>query len=456
MNNFLKTEKIYSILELNTAIRTLIKKEFPEYIWVCGEIQDLRISKDKRHIYFNLVQKHPEADEIISKVNAAIFENYRSDIFNRLKEIGASFELKDDIEVKLLCALDLYPKTGNFSLIVIDIDPIYTLGKVAQSRQRIIGDLKKEGLLDKNKLTVIPAVPLKIGLITAAGSAAYHDFTNELIMSGYGFIISVFNCHMQGKFAEKDLSQALDFFNNFPDSTLDVIVITRGGGSTADLSYFDNKRIALAIALSKFPVISAIGHQINITISDMVAHTFYKTPTKAAQTLVERVKLFLEKLEELGGRIREASIEFISEEKRKLVDITVKMGMVSSEYFRFHRDSLLERKYRIFNILDVFLAQEKEISKGNSAKLKNASCRIFKQQLERIKHFEGKVDILNPDNILKRGYSITLKDLKALKSADNLDEGDAIETILYNGKLLSQVTGKEMRSSAKKEKTGGL
>jgi exodeoxyribonuclease VII large subunit len=172
----LKTERVYSILELNTTVRELIRIEFPDYIWVCGEIQDLR---QREHINFNLVQKHSHADEIIAQVSAVIFANITSHIFEKIKESGALFTLKDDIEVKLLCKVDLYAKAGKFSLTVIDIDPVYTLGKVAQAREKIIEDLRQRGLLEKNKLLSFPELPLKIGLITSSDSAAYHDFINE-------------------------------------------------------------------------------------------------------------------------------------------------------------------------------------------------------------------------------------------------------------------------------------
>ncbi|UCG35259.1 MAG: exodeoxyribonuclease VII large subunit, partial [Candidatus Omnitrophota bacterium] len=235
LNNLSKTEKVYSVLELNTVVRDLIRAEFPDYIWVCGEIQGLRPERDKKHTYFELVQKHSEADEIIAKVRIALFSNRKPVIFERIQKTEMPFELKNDIEVKLLCEVSLHPPTGQYSLIAIDIDPIYTLGKVAQNRQRIIEELKKRGLLEKNKLCSIPTLPLKVGLITAFDSAAYHDFVNELSSSGYGFKVRAFNCHMQGKNVEKDVLRALGYFNSLSLDKLDVIVITRGGGSTADL-----------------------------------------------------------------------------------------------------------------------------------------------------------------------------------------------------------------------------
>jgi exodeoxyribonuclease VII large subunit len=193
MYNLPKTENTYTILELNTAVRELIRREFSDRIWVCGEIKDLRSSRDKKHIYFELVQKHPEAHEVIARVSAAIFAGRKPLIFNRINETKGAFELKNDIEVKFLCEVDLYPKSGQYNLIIVDIDPVYTLGKVAENRQKIIDALRREGIFEKNKQRTLPSVPLRVGLITSYASAAYHDFTNELKMCGYGFTIRIYD-----------------------------------------------------------------------------------------------------------------------------------------------------------------------------------------------------------------------------------------------------------------------
>ena len=444
MDNLFRVEKIYTVLELNNAVRGIIKSEFSEYIWVCGEIQDFRASRDKRHIYFTFVQKHPKQDAIMAKVSAAIFESRKPRVFSRLKEAEEGFELKDDIEVKFLCEVDLYPKTGNFSLIIVDVDPMYTLGKIAQSRQKIIEDLRKKGLLDKNKSCFIPSVPLKIGLITSQDSAAYHDFTNEIEMSGYGFEILLCNCHMQGNLVEEDVIWALNFLNNLSPEELDVIIITRGGGSTADLSYFDNKKIAERVALSRFPVISAIGHQINTTIADVVAHTFCKTPTKSAQLLIERVKVFVDNLDSLQERISERAEEFMGNKRKDLRDLTLKIELTASRYFRFHSEDILNKTHNILSVLKISLAEDKESLKRYFEGIRSALNKVFKHSRDNLNYVEDKIKILDPKNTLKRGYSITFKGRRAVKSVDDVSENDILRTILYKGSIFSKVKKKEI------------
>ena len=443
MNNFLGTDKVYTVLELNTTVRELIQEAFPQTIWVCGEIQGLRPDRNKRHTYFELVQKQAKGDGIVAKVKVALFAGRKPFVQKRIEETKGGFELKNDIEVKFLCEVSLHPPTGQYSLIVVDIDTVYTLGKVAQNRLKIIEDLKTRGLLEKNKLQPLPILPLRVGLITAYDSAAYHDFVNELKNSKYSFKILVQNCHMQGKSVEGDVVRALRFFNNLPSKKLDVIVITRGGGSTADLAYFDNKRIAESIADSSFPIIAAIGHQINTTITDMVSHTFCITPTKAAGVLVERIREVAENLDYLEEEIIRRSENFVSDQKTKLQSLAAKTESLSSRYFRVHQEELSGKRHNILSALKVALTQSKEsLSRGSDA-LSSSLRTIFKNSRDHLKYLDGKVRILDPQNTLRRGYSITLKGERAVKSINDLKERDLIKTILYQGSVISEVKKKE-------------
>lgn len=438
MEEFLKTERVFTILELNQIVRNLIRTEFPESLWVCGEIQDFRASRDKRHIYFNLVQKHPEADEIVAKVNVVIFENKKQEIFDKLKELGSDFELRNDIEVKLKCELDFYPRAGSFSLIVIDLDPYYTLGKLAQGRKKIIEELRLRGLLEKNKLLKISSAPLRVGLITASDSAAYHDFIHELEISSFGFKVFLCNCYMQGQYVSEDVVGAINFFNK-AHLELDVMVLTRGGGSSADLSWFDSKAIAEAVSLSRIPVITALGHEINVTVADMVAHTSVKTPTKAAQFLVGMINEFVERLDYLKERILLKTKDYVDSAKHRLEAIAVKFESRLPGYFQTHKEELLKTQYTMCNAVEGFLGVQKQHLTRDFELLELYANKLFKNFKNEVQYIETQICLLDPRNVLKRGYSITLKDGKALKSSEFVNEKEVIKTILYKGNLLSEV-----------------
>lgn len=439
MGDFLKIEKVFTVLEINTIVKGLIREAFPETIWVCGEIQGLRPDRGKKHTYFELVQKAEAGDSIVAKVKVALFAGRKPLIEKRLKEAEKGFELKNDIEVKFLCEVSLHPPTGQYSLVVIDIDTVYTLGKVAQNRLKVIEDLKARGLLEKNKRQFFPLLPLRVGLVTAYDCAAYHDFINELKNSGYSFKVLVQNCHMQGKLVEKDVVKALHFFNNLSSKKLDVIVITRGGGSTADLAYFDNKKIAESIADSNLPIISAIGHQINTTITDMVAHTFCITPTKAAGVLIERIREGVDNLDYLEEEIIRRSKDFISDKKIQLQSLAAKTESLSSRYFRVHQEGLLDKKHNILSALKIVLTKKREFLKRSSNSLNSSLEKVFKNSRDWLRYLDGKIKILDPVNTLRRGYSITLKGEKAVKSISDVNEGDLIKTVLYQGSIVSEV-----------------
>jgi len=443
LNNIAKTEKVYSVLELNTVVRDIIKAEFPDHIWVCGEIQGLRPERDKKHTYFELVQKHPEADEIMAKVRIALFANRKPLILERIQKTELPFELKNDIEVKLLCEVSLHAPTGQYSLIAIDIDPVYTLGKVAQNRQRIIEELKKQGLLEKNKLCSISTLPLKVGLITALDSAAYHDFVNELSLSGYGFKVNAFNCHMQGKNVEKDVLRALKYFNSLSPDKLDVIVITRGGGSTADLSWFDNKKIAEKIALSRYPVITALGHQIDLNITDLVAHTSLKTPTKSAQFLTEKITQQAQELDSLESDIIQCAQLLLEDRKKELETVAVKLESFISRYFIDHRQNILTLGHQIKQVMaEEFQKDRLELNRKFEL-IKFNLAKFFEHSQDKLRYAQDKTVILDPRNVFKRGYSMVLKNGKAIKSIDEIDIHDKVKTVLYKGSFLSEVTRKE-------------
>ena len=435
----MEAERTYTVLELNTVVRDLIKGKFPEYIWVCGEIQGLRPDRDKKHMYFELVQKHSQVHEIIAKVRVALFAGRQEKIFQRIDQAQGAFQLKNDIEVRFLCEVSLHPPTGQYSLIIVDLDPVYTLGKIAQNRQKIIEDLKKKGLLEKNKQRELTALPLNIGLITAFDSAAYHDFINELTVSGYAFKVLAYNSYMQGKNVEKDVVRGLKYFNSLPPDKIDAVFITRGGGSKADLSWFDNKKIAQAVALSGFPVFTALGHHIDVSITDMVACQSFKTPTKGAQFLVDTVRAALDAIEELAQGIMEQATSLVDSENNSLRATALRIDSLVSRYFRDSREDLVEKRLLLVNSFKQLFKDENRRLSNSLTGLTDSANRVLQDSLSGITSIECKVRLLDPKLVLKRGYSIAFKGKKAVKSISQVEKGDKVKTVFFDGYFVSEV-----------------
>ncbi|MBI3602588.1 MAG: exodeoxyribonuclease VII large subunit [Candidatus Omnitrophica bacterium] len=410
------SDEFLTVSELNNFIRDVLNSGFPQALWVCGEIQGYERGRDKKHIFFELCEKDPDSHEIKARIGLVIFANRKALIEKILQKAENAFVLKDDIEVKFLCKVDFYPGHGQVRLMVEGIDPTYTLGKIAQDRQRLIALLKEKGILDKNKQLEMPRLPLSIGLITSYDSAAYHDFVDELKKSGYSFNVWVVNSIMQGKNAEASVSRAIQLLNQRGD--IDVIVITRGGGSIAELSCFDSRMIAEAIAASPQAVLSGIGHEINITVTDLTAHTFAKTPTAIARFLIGRVEKFLEYLKDHALTLQRSTDDLIQTQQRMIARVTETLKRLPLS----------------------FLKEAGKESAGREEDLKKIIHLRLQTSRTKIQTYQKLIDVADPKNTLKRGFSIT-RDLKGgvIKSITDVKKASSMKTQLADGTIISDI-----------------
>ena len=409
------SDEFLTVSELNHFIRDVLNSGFPKSLWICGEIQGYDRGKDKKHVFFELCEKDPATHDITARIGLVIFAQARPRIDAILKKAENAFELKDDIEVKFLCKVDFYPGHGQVRLIVEGIDPVHTLGKIAQDRQRLISLLKQKGILDKNKQLPLPEVILNIGLITSYDSAAYHDFISELKRSGYSFKVFMINSLMQGKNTENSVVKALKILSKLGE--VDVIVITRGGGSIAELSCFDSEKIAVEIAQSGIPVLSGIGHEINTTVTDLAAHTFAKTPTAIAKFLVERLKEVLEKIDERQNRIVEALGHMFKNRRTLLKNNAVLLQTQILGLIKNHHQ-------RLVSITD--------LKKIIHLHLQNSRTKISQ--------YQKLAQMADPENTLKRGFSITrTREGHLVRSVKDVKVIKGITTQLIDGIINSEV-----------------
>jgi exodeoxyribonuclease VII large subunit len=426
------------VSELNRLIQDVIHAGFPQPLWVCGEVQGYDRNRGKTHIFFELVEKAPDSDSIVAKIGLVLFGGRKPYIDDILQKSENAFSLKDDIEVKFACSIDFYPPHGAVRLVVESIDPTYTLGKLAQEKQRLVALLKARGTLDKNKQTELSVVPLRIGLITADDSAAYNDFVSELAGSGFGYRIYLRNALMQGRGAEKDICAAIGELGRLDG--LDAVVVTRGGGSIADLSCFDSRVIAEKISECPLPVLSGIGHEINVSVTDLAAHTFAKTPTAIARFLVNRVQVFLEALEEKRRRIIEGAREKIAGEKRRLKDDAVNLQNGTRAFVKDHHERLIRVRETVRQRPPVLLKGYRRALDHAQEVLRKASETCLAGHRGKVDHYQKLVDMVHPANTLKRGFSITrTKDGKVLKSVGAVSLKAELMTELADGVVTSVV-----------------
>lgn len=441
-------EKTYTISELNESIRYTLQARFSPYIWVQGELMGWDRGKHKQHIYFELCEKEEESDNILARISCVMFQESVLNIFEKLSLCENPFNLEDGLHIRFKCKVDFYPAWGKCQLIVIDIDPVWTLGKLFQTRQKLLDDLKKRGLLDKNKKIEIPDVPLKIGLITSYNSAAYNDFISSLEKSGYAWNVTLYNAVMQGKDTERTLCRGIDYFNEMDD--IDVLVIIRGGGAKTDLIWFDNKNIAEKIANSKYPVLTGIGHEIDLSVADMVAHSYFKTPTAVAEFLVSKVDDYIKDVHTLFEEIKEKTIEIILDEKDYLKITKQKFCDVSKYIFRdlYYEINTFINKLSPKKILKDIGLKKDEILKYVK-NLEEAINRYFKNNKKDIEILQERIKYVDPQNILKRGFSFIVNSKnKIIKSVDEVGVGEKVNINLSDGvlnsKILSKVKGEKL------------
>lgn len=405
-------EKTYTILELNTEIERVLEGSFTGLIWVRGEITGFDKQKNQKNIFFQLQEKNPNKDQIISKISATIFNSDIKKILQKFSQISNT-ELRDGLEIRALCRIDVYPPWGEYKMVIKDIDPEFTLGKLAQTRAMIIEDLKNKGLLDKNKQLILSLVPQFIGFITQKGREGYTDFLSKLKDSGLSFRVRFYNSSVQGEKVESEICEALDYFHQ--KKNVDVIVIVRGGGAKTDLSWFDNKKIAERIAHMPVPVVTGIGHRTDLTITDMVAFSSQQTPSIAATFLIDRVNEFIKNIDSLAVEINHNSEVFIKSEMQSLKEVKTQII----------RESLL------------FLEKNKEQLKENYNNLVLYCKELLRNTRETIKSYLSNIDFLDPINTVRRGFSISKINGKTIKSIKDARIDQNMITTVSDGEIKS-------------------
>jgi exodeoxyribonuclease VII large subunit len=430
--------EIFSVSRLNVFIRDVVASGFPSSLWVCGEIQNLDRYKSKAHLFFDLVEKDADSKEIKAKLGVTIWSGVRPKIEALLKKAENAFELKDGIEVKFSGKVDFYPPYGTLRFVIDNIDPVYTLGKIAQDRQRLIAELEAAGVLARNKARLLGDVPLSIGLISSYDSAAYNDFMHELGQSGFAFRVSFFNAVMQGKNCAPSVCEGLKVMEGLED--LDVVVITRGGGSIAELSAFDSRSIALAIAGSRYPVVTGIGHEINTSIADLAAHTFAKTPTAVAQFLALRVRSALERLDAACARLMSAGVQSVADNRSRLKDNALRFQEQTRRWLQSRKDHhvrLLEQLNKA--PLKACGEARRDIVADAQLLQRNISLRL-KAASSKTEALSQLIAMASPARILRRGFSVTrLASGKLVRARADAHHGDEIITELPDGTLTSTV-----------------
>ena len=405
-------EKHMTLFELNRLVRETIECELPHEYWVEAELSECRESRG--HCYMELIEKDEQTATPIAKARANCWAQ-KWVMIRPYFERATGQRLVAGMKVLLKVHPQFHEAYG-FSWIVTDIDPTYTLGDMARKRQEIVRQLKEEGVFDLQKELTLPLFCQHIAVISSETAAGYGDFCNQLADNPYGFQFQtqLFPAIMQGEGVEGSIINALE---RIYDQPFDCVVIIRGGGATSDMSGFDTLALAEHVANFPIPIITGIGHDRDESILDMVSHTRVKTPTAAAALLIDHLKEVLDTVDNAQNSITRLV-------QQKLSTLSAQLSSVS------------EAIPRLFSIVKT--RQEAKID-ALQQRLPMLIERRFLAENHRLQLMEEKLKALDPQLLLKRGYSITLHKGKAVKDASLLKEGDEIETVLEKGKLHSIV-----------------
>lgn len=420
----------YSVGELAEAINSAIRRRFTDGVWVRGEIQGW--SERGAHAYFRLVE---DTDEGKAAINIQFFANARM----RLRPMLSKHRLRlgDGLKVRIFGHLDYFAPSGQLGLKMSGLDPRFTLGEMALERDDVVRRLVANGLFDANRRTRLPAAPLRIGVVTSTASAAWGDFTHELDRSGLAFSLRVIDVRVQGELAVDMVSGALRTLSRHDD--LDVVVLIRGGGSKTDLATFDHESIATAIAHSPVPIFTGLGHEIDRSVADEVAHSSLKTPTACAAALVEHVYAFQALVEQAWSSVDRHATRALQHANTSLTTIAQGIRRATVSGVERSDDRLGHRRQRVGAAADRALerAQDRLLSAGSS--LARVPVRL-EPELRHIEAVAARVRLLDPVHTMARGWSITrAADGSIVRSADSLAAGATITTTFAKGSARSRV-----------------
>lgn len=434
-----------SLLELNQLLAEVIEVGMPREYWVEAEISELRVVRG--HCYIDLIEKSEGTNTPIARASAKCWQNTWSVISPYFEKVTGQ-RLCSGMNVLMLVSANFHPAYG-FSWIISDIDPTYTLGDMARKRQAIIDQLKREGVFDLQKGLSLPLFCQHIAVISSANAAGYGDFVDQLESNAHGFrfVTQLFPATMQGEGVEQSIIAALnniyETFLTSDETAPDCVVIIRGGGATSDLSGFDTLALAENVAQFPIPVITGIGHERDESILDMISHTRVKTPTAAAALLIDHLKRVWDYLQEAQGVLETNARQRMDLEQMRLQRAAQKIPPLFS-LFKERQERRIDSMMR-----DMIAAAQRSIS-DDMHKLETLES-VIKPMLElrvtgemhRLQMLGQRVSSLDPDLLLKRGYSITLHEGKIVRDASQLKHGDKIETRVEKGTIHSIVDCEE-------------
>lgn len=451
--------KHISLCRLHQLVKQHITEAFVQPQWIVAEISELNPNRSG-HCYLELIEKSEDNDQIVAKARATIW----AFTFKMLKpyfESSTGQTLTRGLKVMVRVTVEFHEVFG-MSLNITDIDPTYTLGDMARRRREIIQMLQDQGIAGMNKELVLNAVPQRIAIISSPSAAGYEDFVKQMRSHTpqYKTYLKLFPAVMQGNEAEQSIIAALDQIFEY-DDFFDAVAIIRGGGSTTDLICFDSYNLAANVAQFPLPVLTGIGHERDESVVDMVAHTRLKTPTAVAAFILSSIDNYHNYLMQLQEQTIAQATSFIDSHHHHLDTIPLILkSSIARNIFNHHnylssallrlkndtRASITRQKQAISKLSDRskyasmhYLSEKKQETRNLTERLITAQKQFFRNHKRKIELLEKTSVLLDPFEILKKGYTITSLNGDRITHRHQLSKGDTITTHFTDGTVKSIV-----------------
>ena len=454
----MQDKKVFTLLDVTQSIEKTLSKRYTSSFWVKAEMNKLNYYTHSGHCYPDLVEKRD--GKIIAQLRGVLWKNdylrTNTAFLKTLKE-----PLKDGIKILFLARISYTPLYG-LTLTISDIDPSYTLGDLEKEKQATIQKLIAEGIFERNHALAFPLLPQRIAIISVETSKGYADFLKIIESNPYNykFFLFLFPALLQGDKAAERISYQLQRIKKIKHH-FDVVAIIRGGGGDVGLSCYNNYELASEIANFPIPVITGIGHATNETVSEIVAHYNGITPSKLAQFLLQKFHDFATPLKEAERKLIDMTRLILREEKTNLYTNVKLFRSITENILNLNQNNIgniatslsQQSRFRFKSEKDVLDIKTVTIEKNSHSFLDYQKLSIFqfKEKLNLGSHYkirehklelhniEKNVENMDPRNVLKRGFSITLHNGKAVNELSHLKAGDLLQTLIFEGEISSTV-----------------
>lgn len=457
----------FSVAEFAGLVSELLDHTFPHDLWIQGEVRNLNRAASG-HVYFTLVDPTDDSGRAAdAQLRVVLFEATKHQVNAQIKRTGNGMRIDDGVAIRIRGVPGFFAPRGELNLRMTGIDPAYTLGQLAASRDRLLQLLADDGLLRRNAQLPVHPAPTRVGLVTASGSAAHADFMHELEGSGFAFSVTLVSCTVQGSAAPATIAGAIAACQR---SAIDVIAVVRGGGARTDLVAFDDEQVARAIATSTVPVFTGIGHEIDHAVADQVAHTALKTPTACAAHLVDLVADADRRASELWDAICRAAATRLADDDQRLTAAAARAAERVGSVLTHADRATVAAAHRVSDLASARLGGARHRLAGHAAtarlqarhrlsvaaadtdravqRLDAGATRRLEEADRRLDQAATTVRLLDPARVLARGWSITVTaDGGVVRSTADAPAGTRLVTRVADGVISSTVDDEPEASS---------